>query len=183
MRVRDELGELFADAEFATAYGTRGRPGLSPGMLALITVLQTVENLTDRAAAERVKYGMDWKYALSLELDDPGFDHTVLSEFRARVAAHGLEEKALDVLLAALADKGMVKTGGKQRTDSTHVIAAVRDLNRLEMAGECVRACLEALSAAAPGWVEQVLEVGGLGRPVSGPGRLLAAADLGNETG
>jgi transposase len=161
MRVRDELGELFADAEFAAAYGTRGRPGLSPGMLALITVLQKVENLTDRAAADRAKYGMDWKYALSLELDDPGFDHSVLSEFRARVAEHGLEERALDLLLAALTDKGLVKAGGKQRTDSTHVIAAVRDLNRLELAGECVRAVLEAISAAAPGWVEQVLEVGG----------------------
>jgi transposase len=161
MRVRDELGELFADAEFAAAYGTRGRPGLSPGMLALITVLQKVENLTDRAAADRAKYGMDWKYALSLELEDPGFDHTVLSEFRARVAAHGLEEKALDLLLAALTDKGLVKAGGKQRSDSTHVISAVRDLNRLELAGECVRAALEALSAAAPGWIEQVLEVPG----------------------
>jgi transposase len=161
MRVRDELGELFADAEFAEAYGTRGRPGLSPGMLALITALQKVENLTDRAAADRAKFGMDWKYALSLELDDPGFDHTVLSEFRARVAAHGLEEKALDVLLATLVEKGLVKAGGRQRTDSTHVIAAVRDLNRLELAGECVRAALEALSAAAPGWVEQVLDVPG----------------------
>ncbi|MEV4565138.1 transposase [Nonomuraea sp. NPDC049419] len=77
----------------AEAYGTRGRPGLSRGMLALITVLQKVENLTDRAAADRAKFGMDWKYALPLEADDPGFDHTVLSEFRARVAAHGLEEK------------------------------------------------------------------------------------------
>ncbi|MFG1711326.1 IS1182 family transposase [Nonomuraea sp. M3C6] len=161
MRVRDELGELFSDAEFAAAYGTRGRPGLSPGMLALITVLQKVENLTDRAAADRAKYGMDWKYALSLELDDPGFDHTVLSEFRTRVAEHGLEEKALDLLLATLADKGLVKAGGRQRSDSTHVIAAVRDLNRLELAGECVRAALEALSVAAPGWVERVLEVPG----------------------
>jgi transposase len=164
MRVRDELGELFADAEFAAAFGTRGRPGLSPGLLALVTVLQKVENLTDRAAADRAKYAMDWKYALSLELTDPGFDHTVLSEFRARVAEHGLEEKVLDLLLAALTDKGLVTAGGKQRTDSTHVISAVRDLNRLEVAGECVRAALEALAAAAPGWVEQVLEVPGWSR-------------------
>jgi hypothetical protein len=92
-------------------------------------------------------------------LDDPWFDHTVLSEFRTRVVAHGLEEKALDLLLAALREKGLVKAGGKQRTDSTHVVSAVRDLNRLELAGECVRAALEAISAAAPGWVEQVLEV------------------------
>jgi transposase len=161
MRVRDELGELFADEEFAAAYGRRGRPGLPPDLLALITVLQKVENLTDRGAAERVKYGMDWKYALSMELDDPGFDHTVLSEFRSRVAAHGLEEKALELLLVRLKERGLVKERGKQRTDSTHVISAVRDLNRLELAGECVRAALEAISAAAPGWVEQVLEVGG----------------------
>jgi transposase len=111
MRVRDELGELFADAEFAAAYGTRGRPGLSPGMLALITVLQKVEDLTDRAAADRAKFGMDWTYALSLGLDDPRFDHTVLSEFRTRVAEHGLEEEALDLLLATLTEKGLVKAG------------------------------------------------------------------------
>ncbi|WP_219464490.1 IS1182 family transposase [Nonomuraea rhizosphaerae] len=161
MRVRDELGALFDDAEFAAAYGRRGAPGLPPALLAMISVLQKVENLTDRAAADRVKYGMDWKYALSLELEDPGFDHTVLSEFRSRVAAHGLEEKALDAVLAVLVEKGLVKAGGKQWTDSTHVISAVRDLNRLELAGECVRAALEALSAAAPGWVEQVLDVPG----------------------
>jgi len=93
MRIRDELGELFADAEFAEAFGVRGKPGWSPGRLALVTVLQMAEDLTDRAAAHRVRFGMDWKYALGMELDDPGFDHTVLSEFRARVVAHGLEER------------------------------------------------------------------------------------------
>jgi hypothetical protein len=91
----------------------------------------------------------------------PGFDASVLSEFRSRVIGHGLEEKALDLLLARLAGKGLIGAGGKQRTDSTHVIAAIRDLNHLELAGECVRAGLEALSAAAPGWVARVLEVGG----------------------
>jgi transposase len=164
MRVRDELGELFADVEFAEAFGTRGRPGQSPGLLALVTVLQKVENLTDRAAARRVKFGLDWKYALGMELDDPGFDHSVLSEFRTRVAEHGLEEKALDLLLAALKDKGLVNAGGKQRTDSTHVLAAVRDLNRLELAGESVRAALEALTSAAPHWVAQALDVSSWGR-------------------
>jgi hypothetical protein len=102
MRVRDELGELFADAEFAEAFGTRGRPGWSSGQLALVTVLQFAENLTDRAAAHRVRYGMDFKYALGMELGNPGFDSSVLSEFRARLVEHGLEEKVLDLLLAAL---------------------------------------------------------------------------------
>ncbi len=128
MRIRDELGELFADAQFAEAFGVRGRPGWSPGRLALVTVLQMAENLTDRAAAARVRFGMDWKYVLGMELEDPGFDASVLVEFRARLVEHGIEEKALDLLLAAVKDKGLLKAGGKARTDSTHALAAVRDL-------------------------------------------------------
>src|SRR6266540_2132859 len=159
MRVRDELGELFAEA-----FGTRGRLGWSPGRLALVTVLQLAENLTDRGAEQRVRFGMDWKYALGMELDNEGFDHTVLSEFRARVAAHDLAERVLDVLLAACTDKGLLAAGGKQRTDSTHVLAAVRDLNRLELAGESVRACLEALAVAAPDWLANTLDTDGWGR-------------------
>ncbi|MEU8971175.1 transposase [Streptomyces monashensis] len=131
----------------------RGRPGWSPGRLALVTVLQFAENLTDRAAAHRVRYGMDLKYALGLELDDPGFDASVLSEFRTRPVEHGLEEKVLDLLLTALKDRGLVKAGGKQRTDSTRVLAALRDLNRLEPAGETPRAALETLACAAPDWL------------------------------
>jgi transposase len=164
MRIRDELGELFADAEFAEAFGVRGKPGWSPGRLALVTVLQMAEDLTARAAAQQVRFRMDWKYALGMELSDPGFDHTVLSEFRGRVVAHGMQEKVLDLLLAVLKDKGLVGGGGKQRTDSTHVVAAVRDLNRLELAGESVRACLEALAVAAPGWLAEAVEVAGWGR-------------------
>jgi len=159
MRVRDGLGELFADAEFAEAFGRRGRPGWSPGRLAMVTALQRAENLTDRAAGHRVQYDLSWKYCLGLELEDTGFDPSVLSEFRTRVVEHGLEERVLDLLLAKLKDKGLVAPGGKQRSDSTHVVAAVRELNRLELAGEAVRAVLEALSAAAPHWVGQVLEV------------------------
>ncbi|WP_185149028.1 transposase [Streptomyces sp. Ag109_O5-1] len=122
------------------------------------------ENLTDRAAVQRVRFDLSWKYCLGLELEDVGFDASVLSEFRARVVEHGLEERVLDLLLAALKEKGLVKAGGKQRTDSTHVLAAVRELNRLELAGETVRAALEALSAAAPDWVARALDVGGWNR-------------------
>jgi transposase len=117
---RDRLGELFADEQFAAAFGVRGRPGWSPGRLALVTVLQVAENLTDRQAADAVRDKISWKYALGLTLDDVGFDASVLCEFRARVVEHGLEERALDLLLAALKEKGLVKAGGKQRTDSTH---------------------------------------------------------------
>jgi transposase len=157
--VRDQLGELFADVQFAGAFGVRGKPGWPPGRLALITVLQMAENLTDRQAADAVRDKVSWKYALGLALTDPGFDASVLSEFRTRVIAHGLQEKILDLLLAALVGRGLLTAGGKQRTDSTHVVAAVRDLNRLELAGEAVRACVEALAVAAPGWLAHAIDV------------------------
>ena len=153
--IRDRLGEWLGDEEFAAAFGIRGRPGWSPSRLALVTVLQRAENLPDRQAADAVRTRIDWKYLLGLALDDPGFDHTVLAEFRARVADAGLEQVVLDALLARLVSAGLVKAGGKQRTDSTHVVAAVAALNRLELAGESVRAALEALAAAHPAWLEQ----------------------------
>jgi len=120
-----------------------------------VTVLQRAEKQTDRMAAEAARTRLDWKYLLGLGLEDPGFDHTVLAEFRGKVAEAGLEQAALDALLERLASAGLVKAGGKQRTDSTHVVAAVAALNRLELAGESVRAALEALAAAHPGWVAQ----------------------------
>jgi transposase len=162
--VRDRFGELFADAEFAGAFAVTGPRGWSPGRLALVTVLQMAENLTDRQAAEAVRDRLSWAYALGLDLADTGFDHSVLSEFRSRVVAHHLEEKVLDLLLARLTEMGLVGAGGKQRTDSTAVIAAVRDVNRLELAGESVRAAVEALSAAAPDWLAQVIDVPGWSR-------------------
>jgi transposase len=155
VQVRDRLGQWLEDEEFAAAFGDRGRPGWSPSRLALVTVLQRVEDLTDRPAAEAVRTRIDWQYLLGLPLDDPGFDHTVLAEFRARVAEGGLEHVVLDALLAKLAAGGLLKAGGKQRTDSTHVVAAVAALNRLELAGESVRAALEALAAAHPDWLAQ----------------------------
>jgi transposase len=159
--VRDEFGELFADGLFAEAFEVRGRPAWSPGRLALVTVLQKAENLTDRGAAAAVATRLDWRYALGLGLAEDGFDASVLSEFRTRVVEHHLEEAVLDALVGALAARGLVAAGGRQRTDSTHVVAAVRDLNRLELAGEAVRAALEAIAAAAPAWLAQVLDVPG----------------------
>jgi transposase len=159
--IRDQLGEVFTDEEFGAAFAARGKPGWSPGRLALVTVLRMAENLTDRQAVEAVREKISWKYALGMTLSDPGFDASVLSEFRGRLVAHGLEERVLDVLLARLGELGLVKAGGKQRTDSTHVLSAVRDLNRLELAGESVRAALEALAVAAPGWLPTVIDVPG----------------------
>ncbi|WP_176737983.1 transposase [Micromonospora inyonensis] len=153
VQIRDRLGEWLHDADFVAAFGVRGRPGWSPSRLALVTVLQRVENLTDRQAAEAARNRLDWQYLLGLPLDDPGFDHTVLAEFRTRVADAGLEHLVLDALLTRLAEAGLLSAGGKQRTDSTHVAAAVAALNRLELVGESIRAALEALAAAHPQWL------------------------------
>jgi transposase len=110
--IRDRLGQWLADEDFAAVFGDRGRPGWSPSRLALVTVLQRAEKLTDRLAAEAVRARIDWKYLLGLPLEDPGFDHTVLAEFRGKVAGAGLEQVALDALLAKLAADGLIKAGG-----------------------------------------------------------------------
>jgi transposase len=169
VQVRDRLGQWLGDEEFAAVFGIRGRPGWSPSRLALVTVLQRVEDLTDRQAAEAVRTRIDWQYLLGLPLDDPGFDHTVLAEFRSRVADGGLEQVVLDALLGGRAAGGLDKAGGTQRTDSTHVIAAVAALSRLELAGEAVRAAVEVLAAAHPDWVAQRICVAGWTRRYGTP--------------
>jgi len=159
IRIRDELGAWCPDEAFAGVYGIRGAPGISPAQLAVVTALQFAGNLTDRQAADAVRGRIDWKYCLGLELADAGFDFSVLSEFRGRLVAGSAERLLLDLLLARLKERGLVKAGGRARTDSTHVLARIRDLNRLELAGESVRAALEALAAAVPGWLAGVIDV------------------------
>jgi transposase len=159
IRLRDMLGPLFADGDYAAGFGVRGRPGIAPGQLMLVTVLQFLEDLTDRGAVAAVAGRIDWKYCLGLELSDPGFDFSVLSEFRTRLVEHDLARIGFEALLDKCRGLGLVKAGGKQRTDSTHVLAAVRDLNRFEQAGESVRALVEVLAAAAPGWLAGAVDV------------------------
>jgi len=158
MLVRDRLGELFEDEEFAGWYPVNGCPSLSAAQLALVSVLQFAENLTDRQAADAVRTRIDWKYALGLELADAGFDHSVLCEFRARLAGEGRADRLLQMMLDRLAGARLLKGGGRQRTDATHVLAAVRRLSRLELAGESVRAALEELAEADPGWLTPLIE-------------------------
>ena len=112
VQIRDRLGEWMGDEDLAAAFGTRGRPGWSPSRLVLVTVLQRAENLTGRPAGEAVRTRIDWQYLLGLGLDDPGFGHSVLPEFRGKVAEGGLEQVALDALLGRLAADGLVKAGG-----------------------------------------------------------------------
>jgi len=150
LKLRDELGGIFRDEDFADLFPKLGQPGLPPWRLALVTVLQFRENLPDRQAAEAVRARIDWKYLSGLELDDPGFDHSVLCGFRARLLEGGAEEHLLHRLLEACQARGLLKARGRQRTDATHVLAAIRVLNRLELIGETLRAALNELAAAAP---------------------------------
>jgi transposase len=153
MRMRDELGAIYDDHLFAPLFPPRGQPAASPWRLALTTVMQFAEGLSDRQAADAVRSRIDWKYALSLELTDPGFDHTVLSEFRARLVAGQAEQLLLEALLTRVGERGLLKARGRQRTDSTHVLAAIRTLNRLELVGETVRHALNSLAVMAPDWL------------------------------
>src|SRR5687767_10660111 len=117
MTMRDELGRLYDDAAFATLFPARGQPAAPPWRLALILVMQFAEGLSDRQAADAVRARIDWKYALGLDLADPGLDASVLSEFRSRVVAGGVERVLLDALLARFRERGLLKAGGRQRTD------------------------------------------------------------------
>ena len=153
LALRDELGTIFADRAFADLFATRGRPAVAPAQLALVTVMQFAEGLSDMQAADAVRARIDWKYVLSLELDDPGFDASVLCEFRARLLTGEQETLLLDTLLTRCRERGLLKARGKQRTDSTHVLAAVRALNRLEAVGEVMRHALSSLAVAVPDWL------------------------------
>lgn len=150
MWVRDHLGGLWRDEDFADWYPRNGRPGLSPAQLATVCVLQFLLDLSDRQAAEAVRCRIDFKYALAMELDDPGFHHSVLADFRERLTEGGRADRLLDLALARLKEAGLVRERTTQRTDSTHVLAAVRDLTRLELVTEAVRAALEELAGTAP---------------------------------
>ncbi len=142
VRLRDEFGALYEDADFAALFPARGQPALPPWRLALVTVLQFLEGLSDRQAADAVRARIDWKYALSLELTDAGFDYSVLGEFRRRPVAGGHDALLLDRLLARLTARGLVRARGRPCTDSTHVLTAVRALDRLELVAEALRAAL-----------------------------------------
>ena len=158
MQMRDELGTLYQDEDFRDLFPSRGQPAEAPWRLALVTLMQYAEGLTDRQAADAVRTRIDWKYTLSLELTDPGFDFSVLSEFRDRLLVHGAERRLFDLLLEQCRKRGWIKARGKQRTDSTHVLAAIRTIRRLECVGETIRHTLNVLAEVAPDWLLEQMD-------------------------
>jgi transposase len=151
--LRDTLGTIYQDEDFAALFPAVGQPAEAPWRLALVTVMQFRENLTDRQAADAVRSRIDWKYALGLKLKDPGFHFSVLSDFRARLLAGKAEQVLLDKLLTLFNQRGWLKAGQRQRTDATHVVAAIRLLTRIEMVGETLRQALNHLATVVPDWL------------------------------
>ena len=158
MKLRDELGPLFEDVDFAALYPPIGQPAESPARLALVTLLQFMENLTDREAADAVRSRIDWKYLLGLELTEAGFHYSVLSEFRQRLLAYSKEGMLLEQIVERCVAAGLLKGQSKQRTDSTRVIAKVRVLNRVELAGETLRRVLDDIAQIAPTWLRDQMK-------------------------
>lgn len=156
MQMRDVLGAIYDDASLRSLFAVRGRPAESPWRLALVTVMQFAEGLSDRQAAEAVRARIDWKYALGLELTDAGFDFSVLSEFRARLIDGASELHLLDALLTACKAHGYLRARGRQGTDSTHMLGVLRVLSRLERVAETLRAALNAIATEAPDWLRTI---------------------------
>jgi transposase len=153
LSMRDEFGTLFEDADFVELFSRRGYPAVTPWRLALITIMQFLENLSDRQTAEAVRSRIDWKYLLGLELTDCGFDYSVLSGFRSRLVGGEQQTLLLERLLDRFREKKLLKVRGKQRTDSTHVLASIRVMNRLELVTETMRATLNEVATLAPEWL------------------------------
>jgi transposase len=153
IKMRDVLGVLFQDETFVDLFPHDGQPALAPWRLALVTLMQFAEGLADRQAAEAVRTRIDWKYALGLELENEGFDFSVLCEFRARLIEGQAEYLLFEAMLSYLKQQDLIKAGGRQRTDATHVLAAVRAINRVVCVGETLRAALNTLAEVAPEWL------------------------------
>ena len=139
-------------------YPRLGQPAASPARLALVTVMQFMEDLPDREAAEAVRARIDWKYLLGLELNDAGFHYSVLSEFRQRLLEHGLEDKLLRKVLASCQAAGLLEGKSKQRTDSSIVLANIRILNRVQLVSETMRRTLDDIAQVAPEWLQPLIQ-------------------------
>jgi transposase len=126
LRLREALCAIYEDEQFRVLFASQGRPAQAPWRLALVTVLQFAEGLPDRQSADTVRDRLAWKYLPGLKLTDTGFDFTILSDFRAWLVEGGTEQILLEAPLERCTAVGLLKPRGKRRTDSTHVLAAVR---------------------------------------------------------
>jgi len=150
--VGQEIEHMVDEAVLAEMYAEEGRPAINPLVLMLVTVFQFLEKLPDRMAAENAVMRLDWKYALRQGLEWAGFHYTDLCNFRKRLFRYGQEQVAFEQVVKYLRERGYIQAGGKQRTDSTHIVGAVMRLSRLELVWETLRLALGALVNADAPW-------------------------------
>jgi transposase len=191
IRMRDALGPIYTNPTFAALFSHTGRPAEAPAQLALMSVRRCAAGLSDAQAADAVRARIDWKYALALPLTDPGFDASVLSEFLQRLLPGHAELLLFETMLTLCRERGLLKAKGRQRTDSTHVLAALQTLNRLECVGETLRHALNVLATAAPDWLQSWVPVTWCARysqrfadyrlPPERPARSALAAQIGTD--
>src|ERR1700690_1939398 len=151
--IGQEVAPMVGDEDFEALYAEDGRPAVNAVVLALVTVFQFLEKVPDRAAATLAVMRLDWKYALRQDVSWSGFHYSDLCNFRKRLLAVELEGVVFERIVAYLRARGYVKAGGKQRTDSTHIVGQVMDLSRLELVWETIRVTLTALISADAPWV------------------------------
>lgn len=125
LKLRAQLEGLYCE--------DNGRPGIDPVMLCGVTLLQFMEKVSDRRAAEHVAYHLGWKYGLELELSYRGFHPTVLVYFRDRLEENQAQRVIFDGIVELLIEQGLIKRGGKQRIDSMHILGYVKEMSRLEL--------------------------------------------------
>ena len=150
--VGQAIEQMLDETVLAERYDEEGRPAINPMVLMLVTVFQFLEKLPDRMAAEMAVMRLDWKYALRQTLAWSGFHFTDLGNFRKRLLKYGQEQVAFEQVVKYLRERGYIKAGGKQRTDSTHILGAVMRLSRLELVWETLRLAVSALVNADVPW-------------------------------
>jgi transposase len=155
--VGDHIHEMIDEDGFIDMYSAIGRPGISPMILLLVTLFQFVEKLPDRQATEMARTRMDWKYGLRQELTWVGFHYADLCNFRKRLVAHDRFKVIFDQLVTYLRERNLIRVGVNQRTDSTHILGAVRQLSRLELVWETLRLALSELISSDARWVVRFL--------------------------
>ena len=156
--IKKEISPLIKDSDFEEMYKEGGRPPVSPRVLILTLLMQFLERLPDRAASLNLKFRLDWKIAFELPMDFAGIHPTTLVYFRNRLIENEKASFLFDSIIEHLKSCGLIKQGGKQRIDSTHIIGCIRELSRVELFHETLRLfCLDVVPYTE--WMDKTLSI------------------------
>jgi Transposase domain (DUF772) len=151
--IGDQLDSLCADLRWDDVNAFGDMPAQTSFILAMVTVFQFAENVPDSQAADAVRMRMDWKYALHLPMDYPGFPSSELGAFRQGLSGNKAGQRVFQQMLAHLAKLGLLRSRDKRQADVGHVLAAVETLSRVEKVTEDFSLALEALADRDHDWL------------------------------